>query len=80
MLVNSSKSRNLVTEKRKILNEDILATMVNKTKCSIPPISEKSVKFLGRTISDSLSDKHQVENLIFSSVNRGLTLINAGPC
>lgn len=79
MLVNSSKSRNLVIEKRKVLNEDTLATMLNKNKCSIPPISEKSVKFLGRTISDSLSYKHQLENL-FSSVNRVLTLINVGPC
>ena len=43
---------------------------------SIPPISEKPVKFLGRTISDSLSDKHQVDNLLFLSVNKGLALIN----
>ena len=47
--------------------------MVNKSKCSILPISEKPVKFLGRTISDSLSDKNQADKLSIS-VNKGLVL------
>ena len=46
-----------------------------QNKYSVLPVSEKSVKFLGRTLWDSLSDKHQVDNLSLS-VNKGLTLIN----
>ena len=49
---------NLVLQKGKRLS-----VMVNKNKYSIPAILKKSVKFLGNTISDSLSDKHQVDNL-----------------
>lgn len=49
--------------------------MVNKNKYSIPAILKKSVKFLGNTISDSLSDKHQVDNL-FWSLNKSLAIIN----
>ena len=51
--VNRFKSRNFVFEKRRILNENVLSVVINKNKYSIPPISEKSVKFLGRTISGS---------------------------
>ena len=70
--VNRFKSRNFVFEKRRILNENVLSVVINKNKYSIPPISEKSVKFLGRTISGSQS---QIDNLSLS-VNTGLVLIN----
>ena len=38
MSVNPSKSRNLVFEKGKVLNENVLSIMVNRSKYSIPPI------------------------------------------
>ena len=59
----------------KLLNENVLSIMINNNKYAIPPISEKSVTFLGRTISNSLPDKHQVDNLSLS-VNKGLAPIN----
>lgn len=71
--VNPSKSRNLVSVEKKVLNESVLLTMINKYKCSIPSILEKPVKFLGRTILDYLLGKHHVENL-FLSVNKSLAL------
>ena len=74
MSVNPSKSRNLVFEKEKFFNENVLSIKVNKNKCSISPISGKSVT-LERTISDSLSNQHQVDNLSFS-VNKGWALLN----
>ena len=54
--VNPSKSRNLVFEKGKVLNENVLSIIVKKKKekknnCFIPSIPDKPAKFLGRTIS-----------------------------
>ena len=74
MSVNLSKSRNLVFKKGKVLNENVLSIKVKRSKCFVPPISEKPVKFLGRTMSDSLSDKHQVDNLSLS-VRKGLVCL-----
>ena len=70
-----SKFRNLVFEKGKVLNKYVILIMVSKNKCSIPKISENLVKIPRRTISDSLSDKHQVDNLSLS-VNKGFALIH----
>ena len=72
MSVKPSKSRNLVFVKGKILNDN---ASVNKSMHSIPPVTEKPVTFLERTISDSLSNRNELEKL-FLSVTKGLTLIN----
>ena len=64
MCVKPSKSRNLVFFKRKILNGNALSIKVNKNMDSIPPITEKPVRFLGRTISDSFLDRNEVENFL----------------
>ena len=71
MSVKHSKSRNLVFVKGKILNNNALSLKVNKSMHSIPPITEKPVGFLGRTISDSLSGRNEVQR-----VTKGLALIN----
>ena len=64
MCVKPSKSRNLVFFKGNILNGNALSIKVNKSMDSIPPITEKPVRFLGRTISDSFSDRNEVENFL----------------
>ena len=53
-----SKSRNLVFAKGKILNENAFSIKVNKTIHFIKAITEKPVRFQGRAISDSLSDRN----------------------
>lgn len=62
MSVKPSKPTNLEFVKGKIFSDNALAINVNKSMHSIRPITEKPVRFLGRTISDSF-----LENISISS-------------
>ena len=75
MSAKPSKSRNLVLVKGKILNENALSLKVNKSIHSIPLIIGKPVRFLVRTISDTLSVRDEVESFSLT-VTKGLALIN----
>ena len=71
---NHPSSRNLVFEQEKVLKENVLSIMVIMVKHSIPPFSERPVKFPGMARSDSFPDKHLAD--LSLSVNKGLALIN----
>ena len=58
MSVKPFRSRNLVFVKGKTLNGNALSFKVNRSMYSIPPISERPIRFLGRSISDSLLDRN----------------------
>ena len=60
--------------KGKILNDNALSFNVNKSRHSIPVITEKTVRILWTT-SDSLPDKNELKSLSLS-VNKVLALIN----
>ena len=75
MSAKPSKSRNLVLVKGKILNENALSLKVNKSIHSIPLTIGKPVRFLVRTISDTLSVRDEVESFSLT-VTKGLALIN----
>ena len=75
MTVNPSKSRKLLFVRGKILNDNALSLKINTSMHSIPQITEKPVRFLGRTISDLLSVRKVVDSCSLS-VTKGLALIN----
>ena len=56
MSVKASKSQNLIIDRGKIVHDKSLCIV------SIPSIADNPVKFLGRTISDALSDKCQADS------------------
>ena len=75
MSLKASKSRSLVIAKGKVVNNEHLTITTNKTVHPIPSIMENPVKFLGRTISDSLSDRNQIEKVKLA-LSKGLALID----
>ena len=75
MTVNPCKSRKLLFVRGKILNDNDLSLKINTIMHSIPQITEKPDRFLGRTISDLLSVRKVVDSCSLL-VTKGLALIN----
>ena len=76
MSVKPSKSRSLIMVKGRTVNDKHFVISSNGSENRIPSIAENPVKFLGRTISDSLSDHSQIEN-VKQALNKALSLINS---
>ena len=75
MTAKPSKSKCIVIVNGKVNHENILKISHSDNEVFIPSILDNPVKFLGRLIDHSLSDKNQTE--VFSSaVSKGLSLID----
>ena len=78
--VKASKSKSLVIGSGKIVHDKSLCIVLTANRQAIPSIADNPVKFLGRTISDALSDKYQQDSLSLA-LTKGLGLIsNSGHC
>ena len=63
MSVKASKSKSLVIDSGKIVHDKSLCIVLSVNRQAIPSIADNPVKFLGRTISDALSDKYEADSL-----------------
>ena len=57
MTIKASKSKSLLITNGKVQDQSFLSVFVNNKVHSIPSLAENPVKFLGRTLSSSLTDK-----------------------
>ena len=79
MSVKASKSKSLVIDSGKIVHDKSLCIVFGANCQAIPSTADNPVKFLGRTISDALSDKYEADSLSLA-LTKGLALIgNTGP-
>ena len=68
--VKASKSKSLVIDSGKIVHDKSLCIVLGANRQAIPSIADNPVKFLGRTISDALSDKYQADSLSLAFTKR----------
>ena len=70
MSIKASKSKSLVIDSGKIVHDKSLCIVLSVNRQAIPSIADNPVKFLGRTISDALSDKYEADSLSLA-LNKG---------
>ena len=75
MSVKASKYKSLVIVSGEIVHEKSLCIVVGANHQAIPSIADNIVRFLGRTIADTLSDKYQTDSLILA-LSKGLGLMS----
>ena len=73
--VKASKGSSLVIISGKIVHDKSLCITVGLNNQAIPSIADTPMRFLGRTISDALSDKCQADSLTLALI-KGLGLIS----